>query len=268
MLEYLKRHHIALLALFIALGGTSYAAVSLPRNSVGSLQLRKAAVTESKLSRGVRTKLNKKVKAGREGTTGPAGAPGGKGDAGATGSQGPAGPRGDAGAQGEQGPAGPKGETGAAGPKGDTGDQGTQGVQGIQGVQGVPGPTSAGVGGTNTTVNIPGLTREIGSPTTVTLARTGKVLVQFHGTFTMQCGGAACTRVVGVTVGGITVPGAFIIITGGANATVERSMTATGLISNVPAGDQRVVIVDKTTGSPVNTDNDGDLRVVAIAVGG
>lgn len=35
---------IALLALFVALGGTGYAALNLPRNSVGSKQLRKSAV--------------------------------------------------------------------------------------------------------------------------------------------------------------------------------------------------------------------------------
>ena len=40
---------IAWLALFVALGGTTYAAVSLPRNSVGAKQLRKHAVTYAKL---------------------------------------------------------------------------------------------------------------------------------------------------------------------------------------------------------------------------
>ena len=39
----------ATLALIVALGGTSYAAVVLPRNSVGSKQLKKGAVTNSKL---------------------------------------------------------------------------------------------------------------------------------------------------------------------------------------------------------------------------
>ena len=39
----------ATLALIVALGGTSYAAVVLPRNSVGSEQLKKGAVTNSKL---------------------------------------------------------------------------------------------------------------------------------------------------------------------------------------------------------------------------
>jgi len=40
---------IALVALFVALGGTTYAATSLPKNSVGSKQLKKNAVTSSKI---------------------------------------------------------------------------------------------------------------------------------------------------------------------------------------------------------------------------
>ena len=43
---------ISVVALFVALGGASYAAVSLPRNSVGSKQLRADAVTLSKLAPG------------------------------------------------------------------------------------------------------------------------------------------------------------------------------------------------------------------------
>ncbi len=52
---FLKSNAIALAALFIALGGTSYAAVAIPRNSVGSRQLRKAAVTSSKIRSGAIT---------------------------------------------------------------------------------------------------------------------------------------------------------------------------------------------------------------------
>lgn len=50
--SFLKHNAIALCALFIALGGTSYAAVAIPRNSVGARQLRKGAVTAAKLHRG------------------------------------------------------------------------------------------------------------------------------------------------------------------------------------------------------------------------
>jgi hypothetical protein len=41
---------LALLVLFVSLGGTTYAVTSLPRNSVGSDQIRDRAVTESDLS--------------------------------------------------------------------------------------------------------------------------------------------------------------------------------------------------------------------------
>ena len=47
---HLRHHLVAYLALFIALGGTTYAA-SLPRNSVGTAQLKDRAVTALKLGR-------------------------------------------------------------------------------------------------------------------------------------------------------------------------------------------------------------------------
>src|SRR5262249_12186436 len=98
MLAYLRRHHIGLLALFIALGGTSYAAAKLPKNSVGSSQIRSGAVTQSKLQKSLQSQLAK------AGVAGPAGA---------TGAQGP---KGDTGAQGLQGQKGDKGEKGDPGP--------------------------------------------------------------------------------------------------------------------------------------------------------
>lgn len=42
----------ASLALFVALGGTSYAVAQLPRNSIGSSQIKKSAVGPSELRRG------------------------------------------------------------------------------------------------------------------------------------------------------------------------------------------------------------------------
>lgn len=44
---------VAFLALLVALGGTSYAALSVPKNSVGTKQLKNKAVTASKLANGV-----------------------------------------------------------------------------------------------------------------------------------------------------------------------------------------------------------------------
>ena len=46
---------MATIAVFIALGGASYAAIKLPKNSVGAKQLKKNAVTASKIKKGAVT---------------------------------------------------------------------------------------------------------------------------------------------------------------------------------------------------------------------
>lgn len=77
------------LALLVALGGTSYAAVNqLPRGSVGTLQIRNGAVTSIKVANGTLRRLDF-----APGTllSGPAGPQGPQGPAGATGPAGPAG---------------------------------------------------------------------------------------------------------------------------------------------------------------------------------
>ena len=60
LVHSLKSQSIGVLALFVALGGTGYAAISIPKNSVGSRQLRNGAVTANKLGKGsiTPTKLN------------------------------------------------------------------------------------------------------------------------------------------------------------------------------------------------------------------
>jgi hypothetical protein len=50
LLTAAKHNAIALLALFVALGGTSYAAIALPAGSVATRQLRNRAVTAKKLA--------------------------------------------------------------------------------------------------------------------------------------------------------------------------------------------------------------------------
>jgi hypothetical protein len=51
-IAHLRANAIAYLALFVALGGTGYAAVSIPAGSVGTRQLRNGAVTAKKLANG------------------------------------------------------------------------------------------------------------------------------------------------------------------------------------------------------------------------
>jgi hypothetical protein len=55
---------ISLIALFVALGGTTYAATSLPKNSVGTTQLKSGAVTPPKVAR--KTIALFKVERGRQ----------------------------------------------------------------------------------------------------------------------------------------------------------------------------------------------------------
>jgi hypothetical protein len=55
---------VSLIALFVALGGTSYAAITLPKNSVGTKQIKNDAVTASKLSSSAGGKVKIVGKAG------------------------------------------------------------------------------------------------------------------------------------------------------------------------------------------------------------
>jgi hypothetical protein len=68
----------ATLALFIALGGTSYAAVTLPRDSIGARQIRSGSVGSSEVrdrSLSLRD-LNRRTRSALRGARGPAGPPG------------------------------------------------------------------------------------------------------------------------------------------------------------------------------------------------
>jgi hypothetical protein len=55
IVRFLQQHSVALLALFVALGGTSMAATQLAKNSVGTKQLKKNAVTNPKIKNGAVT---------------------------------------------------------------------------------------------------------------------------------------------------------------------------------------------------------------------
>jgi hypothetical protein len=88
---------VAFIALLLALGSGAYAQLRIPRNSVGTAQLKANAVTSPKVRAG--SLLRSDFRAGQlpRGPAGPAGAAGARG---ATGERGPAGPAGPAGAAG------------------------------------------------------------------------------------------------------------------------------------------------------------------------
>jgi hypothetical protein len=70
---------VGIVALFAALGGTGYAALRLPANSVGTKQLRKGSVTGSKVRRGTLLASHFRrgqLPRGADGPRGPAGSPG------------------------------------------------------------------------------------------------------------------------------------------------------------------------------------------------
>jgi hypothetical protein len=159
---------VASVAMFVALGGASYAAVKLPSNSVGTAQIKTGAVTSKKIRKSSLLATDFKQGQLPDGTQGPAGAIGSqgitglqgrqgeKGDAGTIGAQGPQGEKGAIGATGSQGgtgvtgPQGPQGEKGTQGGKGDTGTIGAQGPQGEKGAIGATGATGS-QGGTGVT---------------------------------------------------------------------------------------------------------------------
>ena len=93
---------ISMIALSVALGGTSYAAVKLPKNSVGSSQIKTASVSSSDVKNGSLREID--FRAGEL-------------------------PQGQQGLPGQQGPQGQKGE------KGEKGDPGQDGVIGQVSIQ-------------------------------------------------------------------------------------------------------------------------------------
>ncbi|MEI2701536.1 MAG: hypothetical protein V9E83_03940 [Baekduia sp.] len=92
-ITHAKHNTVGYLALFVALGGTSYAAVQLPRNSVGAAQIQSSAVGTSEVrDRSIKTAdLAPATRSALKGNPGPAGEKGPAGAPGATGAAGPAG---------------------------------------------------------------------------------------------------------------------------------------------------------------------------------
>lgn len=124
VLGVLRGQPIAFLALFVALGGSSYAAVSAGKLGQGDVIVGCVAkdgklrvVTSASRCTGKETAIsfNREGRPGRDGLDGAAGARGSDGAPGPAGATGAAGQVGPAGAPGATGPAGPTGASGPAG---------------------------------------------------------------------------------------------------------------------------------------------------------
>jgi hypothetical protein len=148
--RHLRGNAVAYLAIFVGLGGTSYAAVTIPKNSVGNKQLKKDAVDTKKVKNGTLLKDDFK------GTL-------------------PAGP---------QGPGGGVGEKGAPGGQGAKGDQGDKGVGGDQGFPGSNLTPSQGANSAPTPATTLGATDTplITAPAVVTTAANTRLLAAAGGT--------------------------------------------------------------------------------------
>jgi Collagen triple helix repeat (20 copies) len=129
ILRRLLRCHgtaVAYLALFAALGGSAYAAVTVTGKNIKDGTITGRDVKNRSLDT---NKLSTTAVSSLAGQRGPAGPQGDKGE------PGPLGPTGATGPKGATGPAGPKGETGAAGPQGAPGPAGPPGPSGISGLE-------------------------------------------------------------------------------------------------------------------------------------
>jgi hypothetical protein len=118
ILKRLSRRHgtaVAYLALFAALGGSAYAAVTVTGKNIKDGTITGRDIKNRSLGT---NKLSATAVSSLTGQRGPAGPQGEKGEHGPVGNTGPAGPKGEtgpAGAQGPPGPAGPPGPSGISG---------------------------------------------------------------------------------------------------------------------------------------------------------
>lgn len=124
-MKTLRRHLtyanvISTIALFVALGGASYAALELPKGSVGSREIRDQSIQRRDIDRDA-FKTLAPMRPGIPGPPGPPGPPGRTGPTGPTGPAGPIGPQPPPPPPGPPGPTGPTGPTGATGPTGPAG---------------------------------------------------------------------------------------------------------------------------------------------------
>jgi hypothetical protein len=222
---------MATIAVFVALGGSGYAAVRLSKNSVTSRTIKNGQVKTADLAKNAVTSV--KVTDGSLLATDfkPGQLPGG-----------PA------------GPAGPTGAKGDAGAKGDTG------------AQGAVGPTAGfESGGSSTPAASPGtLVRS----TSVTLPTPGRLFVISRLKTGLSCNsGGACTDTYALYVDGQAVPDSAATISTVTNGATSDQITTFGVTDALAAGSHSIVLaVTHTANWGSSQFNDSSLD--AILLGG
>lgn len=215
---------MATVAVFLTLGGISYAATQLPANSVGTKQLKNGAVTDKKIAASTLAHL-----AGAPGVTGPVGK---EGPLGPIGHEGPAGKQGLQGEIGLQGPPGPPGSPGTPG------NPGSPGAPGAPGAPGDPGPaglisdiryTSSGASNQPNGQDRPLLTAT-GLPA-------GNYFVTYKMDWVSDNQRAMCAVARGSLGSSVFANSAFGIVLGGNPQTVAAS----GVIANVSANEKMIL---------------------------
>jgi hypothetical protein len=232
---------VAYLALFVALGGVSYAAIKLPANSVGSKQIKKSAVTKSKLKKGAVTSSKIKanavtsrlVKDGSLQTADFAQLP--------------------AGAQGPPGVPGEPGTAGATGPPGPTfGDVGL-----TTGCCASPTPTAAASVTASRTVTLPAAAR------LYVFGSVRAVIENCSSSCTMQWG----LRVDGVAVSGSGRKLATLGIPPTPTPYIADTLTPWGITETLGAGAHTIQLVKEPLVGPMAGSAFGDQDIGAIALG-
>lgn len=238
---------VAYAALFVAFGGTSYAALKLPDNSVGTAQLRDGSVTSSKLAAGAVT--GSKVKRGSLHASA---------------------------FKSKSLPTGPKGDPGASGRQGTAGSQGPSGLPGSPGVDGQPSvPASASAFSDDAGAVPPGPMDLVIKQVTIDMPRPGKLLVVDaaleSGTID-NTSNTSLVYVAGVYVDGVGIPGTEFDCSCVAPAQTSYALPQfsmrQGSISDIAAGPHTVTLaLTRTSGSQANNlaGPEGRLLVIASA---
>jgi hypothetical protein len=236
LIGHVRSNAIAYVALFLALGGTSYAAIKIPAKSVGTKQLKNNAVTGAKVKNG--SLLVADLKAGQL-------QPGAKGDKGDTG------PQGLQGVQGTQGPQGDKGDAGSGGGTPIDLNQGDETVQ-------------------SKPVASPSVTTSRDTVFTTSIAKSMVISSGFIQVDYQCAAGTSCQFRGGLYLDGAPVPGTAVgtasspINVGAGSALNDQKIAVSGRIGDIAPGQHHLRLAFAPTSGNLTVNVDGGSGSVLV----